>query len=79
MEDYKEIVKELILKYFNPFSGKTEEYKSTLEILEMVQGVIPNQPFCQHDIFELMKELSFEIEIVSVDERKYFLWKLYNL
>ncbi|MDO4763525.1 MAG: hypothetical protein Q4A00_03995 [Flavobacteriaceae bacterium] len=85
MEDYKQVIKELITQYFSPSpTGGEEIYKGTFEILVMCKGVIPTQPISEHDVFEVMKELGFSIELQPVEdeetgqENDMFLWKLYE-
>lgn len=76
MEDYKLQMKELIAQRFSPISTEGEVvYKSTLDILEMCQGVIPTEPIGEHDVFEVMKEMGFEIGLV---EEEKFLWILHK-
>ncbi|MDR7695372.1 hypothetical protein D1000_07085 [Riemerella anatipestifer] len=64
MEDYKEIMKELLLRFYSPIgvSGGNKIHKSTQELLSMFRGVIPSTPITEHDVFEVMKDCSFEIE-----------------
>lgn len=60
MEDYKEEIKKLLQKYYDTLGEDDNKiYKTTVEILEEVRGVIPFQPIDDHDIYELMKELNF--------------------
>ncbi|CEN53399.1 hypothetical protein CCAND93_410021 [Capnocytophaga canis] len=69
MEDYKEIIKEMLLRDFSPLSfgeGRGEELSlTTFEILQMVQGIIPSTPINEHDVFEALKECGFEYKLVS--------------
>lgn len=75
MEDYKELIKELLLRYYSTEAqlGETH-YKSTYEILTMLQGVIPNEPISEHDVFAVMKELGFQIELIDNE----FLWEMHE-
>ena len=64
MEDYKEIIKELFLRYYNQVGSKEEKrLLTTQSILTMMQGIIPNEPIGEHDIYEVMKELNFRQEL----------------
>lgn len=69
MEDYKQEIKDLILRYYEPSGSSDALYKSTLQILQMCQGVIPNQPITQHDVYEIMKELGFTIQQIAITEK----------
>lgn len=69
MEDYKQEIRNLILAYYEVSGECKVHHKSTSEILAMCQGVIPNQPITQHDIYEVMKEMGFGIEQVSITEK----------
>jgi len=66
MEDYKEKIKELFLRYYRNIGEEEEKtYLSTKRILEMVGGVIPSKPISEHDIYECMTDMGFyqELEI----------------
>ena len=64
MEDYKEIIKELFLRYYNQVGSKEEKrLLTTQSILTMMQGIIPSEPIGEHDIYEVMKELNFQQEL----------------
>ena len=64
MEDYKEIIKELFLRYYNQVGSKEEKrLLTTQSILTMMQGIIPSEPIGEHDIYEVMKELNFRQEL----------------
>nr|DAO47578.1 MAG TPA: hypothetical protein [Caudoviricetes sp.] len=81
MEDYTEEIRELIGRYYSPIATTDSwacTYKSTLELLTMVVGVIPTTPVSEHDIYELMKEIGFAIELVEQEQGEAFLWKLYK-
>ena len=69
MEDYTIIIKELILEYYSPqFSGGDKYFYSTGKILSMCQGIIPQHPITEHDIYDVMKELGFRIELRVITE-----------
>lgn len=64
MEDYKDEIKKIILQYYQPETDENtiKLERSTFQILTELQGVIPNSPVSEHDIFKVMKELGFRIE-----------------
>ena len=74
MEDYKEKIKELFLRYYRNIGEEQEKtYLSTKRILEMVGGVIPSKPISEHDIYECMTDMGFYQELdkyVSLKEIK---------
>lgn len=75
MEDYKEIIKDLLLGYYSTEAQLGETvYKSTYEILTMLQGVIPDNPISEHDVFAVMKELGFQIKLIDNE----FLWEMHE-
>lgn len=80
MEDYKELIKELLLRFYaNEDTGGGVFHKSTQEILEMCRGVIPHEPISEHDVFEVLKELNFAIELTKNDyEEDILLWVLWE-
>lgn len=82
MEDYKEEIRGLIGRYYSPCAttgGWECTYKSTLELLAMVLGVIPTTPISEHDIYEVMKEMGYTIELVAQKAGEAFLWKMYTM
>lgn len=76
MEDYKEKIKEIISKYYSHTVAENweKEYFSTQAILEMVRGIIPTDPIGEHDVYEVMQELGYQIEKVD----NVILWVLYR-
>lgn len=82
MEDYKEEIRGLIGRYYTPYAT-TESwestYKSTIELLAMVVGVIPTTPINEHDIYEVMKEMGYAIELVAQEAGEAFLWRMYKV
>ena len=82
MEDYKEDIRGLIGRYYTPYAT-TESwestYKSTIELLAMVVGVIPTTPINEHDIYEVMKEMGYAIELVAQEAGEAFLWRMYKV
>lgn len=77
MEDYKEEIQRLLLEFFSPqplsLGYKNEKMMTTLDVLQMLQGVIPYQPINQHDVYEVMKLLKFQVELFE----NQFYWKMY--
>ena len=61
MEDYKEEIRNLLLKYYQN-AGKEHKLlqRTTSEVLNEVRGLIPKEPIDEHDIYELLKEMYFE-------------------
>lgn len=90
MDEYKDIIIEMLGREFQPTGTTEPEYKSTAVVLRMVQGIIPAQPIDEHDIFSVMKEMGFNYHlhtIYAVDENGYetekirgqvFLWEMYS-
>lgn len=62
MEDYKEVIKELLLRNFTP-TGTNPVFFNTTAILKMVRGIIPKEPTSEHDIYEVLKELEFKKQL----------------
>ena len=81
MNDYKEIIKTLLLRYYSPqFAGTVAKaYHTTSQVLAMVQGVIPNEPIDQHDVYDVLQELGFTIELVTMpDDTQVYCWCMYK-
>ena len=81
MNDYKEILKTLLLRYYSPQSAGTvsKTYHTTSQVLAMAQGVIPNEPIDQHDVYDVLQELGFTIELVEMpDNTLVYCWCLYK-
>jgi hypothetical protein len=76
MEDYKEEIRKLLLKFYDISGTKNRLFqKSTADILKEVCGIIPSEPISEHDIYEIMKELGFEIDLF---DNSIFVWNLYE-
>ena len=67
MEDYTEEIRELIGRYYSPIAT-TDSWACTYK----------TTPVSEHDIYELMKEIGFAIELVEQEQGEAFLWKLYK-
>ena len=81
MNDYKEILKTLLLRYYSPhpIGAVEKQYKTTSQVLAMAQGIIPTEPIDQHDIYDVLQELGFTIELVTMpDDTLVYCWCLYK-
>lgn len=78
MEDYKELIKQMLLRDFSVAPSGYLLKLSTLQILEMVRGVIPSKPIDEHAIFEAMQEAGFCYELSFEEETPVYLWNLYK-
>lgn len=80
MNDYKEILKTLLLQHYSAQEEEHSEqvYKSTLQVLKMALGVLPTEPIDQHDVYEALTELGFPIDLVPEGEEEIYLWKMYR-
>lgn len=81
MNDYKEILKTLLLRYYSPhpIGAVEKQYKTTSQVLYMAQGIIPSEPIDQHDIYDVLQELGFTIELVQIpDDILVYCWCLYR-
>ncbi len=91
MEDYKEVIKELLLLYFKPTGNADRvQFCSTIYVLKMLRGVIPTTPIDEHDVFEVLEELKFNKELhhfYEIDKKtgketdkishSSFMWRMY--
>lgn len=76
MEDYKEELRKLLLNWYSPIAERgTFVEHTTQELLEIFRGVLPAEPLSEHDVYEVMKEESFEI--IKTDDN-ILKWKLHN-
>ncbi len=81
MNDYKEILKTLLLQYYtpHPIGAVEKQYKTTSQVLAMAQGIIPTEPIDQHDVYDVLQELGFTIELVEMpDNTLVYCWCLYR-
>lgn len=70
MEDYKEEIRNLFLRYYHVAGAEHKKLqRSTAEILSEVRGVIPAQPISEHDIYEVMKDMGFLQELAIQREK----------
>ncbi|MFJ1328170.1 hypothetical protein [Capnocytophaga canimorsus] len=82
MENYKEIIKEMLLRDFStrPIDTKKAlkevQLMTTIEVLQMVQGIIPSKPIDEHDIFDVLKETGFNYGIN--EENGIYVWFLFK-
>lgn len=64
MEDLIQEIKNLILSEFKQESNIDDAIlMTTAEVKKMVSGIIPQEPFGEHEIFEVMKELGFKKQL----------------
>ena len=81
MNDYKEILKTLLLQYYtpHPIGAVEKQYKTTSQVLYMAQGIIPSEPIDQHDVYDVLQELGFTIELVEMpDNTLVYCWCMYK-
>lgn len=77
MEDYRQEIINLLTEYYTTEKKENAIYSSTTEILDEVRGVIPSEPINEHDIYDIMKQLGFQVILnISMGER-IFLWEMY--
>ncbi len=77
MEDYRQEIINLLTEYYTTEKKENVIYSSTAEILDEVRGVIPSEPINEHDIYDIMKQLGFQVILnISMGER-IFLWEMY--
>ena len=61
MEDYKEEIRNLLLKYYQNAGKEHKLLKcTTSEVVNEVRGLITKEPIDEHDIYELLKEMHYE-------------------
>lgn len=71
MEDYKQLMKDLFLKYYSPMGDDFQKkHTTTFEVLVMFRGIIPNEPIGEHEVFDILKELGFRQELQILYEKK---------
>ena len=77
MEDYRQEIINLLTEYYTTEKKEDSIYSSTAEILDEVRGVIPSESINEHDIYDIMKQLGFQVILnISMGER-IFLWEMY--
>ena len=59
MEDYKVIMTELLLQYYDPTPEDNNVQLQTGDVLNWFRGVIPNDPITEHDVFEILTNCGF--------------------
>ncbi|EKB60790.1 hypothetical protein [Bergeyella zoohelcum] len=69
MEDYKELMKDLLLRYYSVEGEGKKLHRSTFDIFKMCHGIIPTHPITEHDAYEVMQELGFQIEQKIIYEK----------
>ncbi len=83
MEDYKEVMKDLLLQYYEMTPGGDLIQMRTSQITDWFKGVIPSEPVSEHDTFEVMKELGFKnaqkiLTKKKVEVGRFLVWNLYE-
>lgn len=69
MEDYKIIMKELLLQYYDPVPEGEPKQMQTFEVLRFLRGIIPNEPIGEHDMYDVLKECGFQISQKILTEK----------
>ncbi|MDO5509532.1 MAG: hypothetical protein Q4F57_02440 [Weeksellaceae bacterium] len=69
MEDYKEIAHSLITQFYSPtpIPGVEPTELTTQEVLTMLQGIIPQHPITDHDVYETLIALGYTICQVHIE------------
>lgn len=83
MQDYKDIMKTILAKYYEPtsiFGEVLPVYEATTkQMWNWFRGVIPEHPIDEHDVFDILTELGFQqkqkilmerVCIVQADKKK---------
>lgn len=64
MQDYKEAMKTILAKYYEPtsiFEKVMPVYEATTsKMLHWFRGVIPENPIDEHDVYDVLLELGFQ-------------------
>ncbi|MBG0515298.1 hypothetical protein HZP84_04110 [Elizabethkingia anophelis] len=69
MNDYIEIMKDLFLKDYSPDGlPEDKENMTTDYIFKMFQGIIPQYPIDEHDVYNMLSDLGFKQELVILYE-----------
>lgn len=69
MEDYKQLMKELLLQYYDATPEGEAMQMQTTEVLRWFRGIIPQHPITEHDIFDVLKECGFVISQKILTEK----------
>lgn len=59
MDDYKILMRELLLQYYDPTPEGEAVQMQTSEVLRWLRGIIPNDPIDEHDTYDVLKEIGF--------------------
>ena len=60
MQDYKDIMKQTLLNYYEQESEIPPYLATTKSLLDWFRGVIPKEPINEHDVFDVLFELGFK-------------------
>lgn len=69
MDDYKEILKDLLLQYYDMTPEGDLVQMQTSQVLSWAKGIIPSKPIDEHDTFDVLKELGFKQSQKIVTEK----------
>lgn len=71
MIDYKEEMILLFSQYYSPIGEEYQKkFMSTFQVYAMFKGILPSEPFSEHEAYEILKELGFkqEMELITNEE-----------
>lgn len=69
MDDYKEIMKDLLLQYYSPTPDGQVLQLYTRDLLSWFRGIIPSKPIDEHDVFEILNLAGFRSSQKILTER----------
>ena len=69
MDDYKEILKDLLLQYYDMTPEGKLIQMQTSEVLSWAKGIIPSKPIDEHDTFKVLTELGFKPSQKIINEK----------
>lgn len=70
MEDYKQEMRDLFTQHYAPQGEEHQQMKRTThDVWQELRGVIPRHPIDEHDVYEMLKSLGFELGLEIVHEQ----------
>lgn len=60
MDDYKEVLKDLLSMYYDMIPGGEPLQMQTSQVLTWAKGIIPSKSIDENDTFDVLKELGFK-------------------
>lgn len=69
MEDYKAIMLDLINRFYTTNVNPRLIQLTTVEVYNLISGIIPMYPITNHDVYDIMKEAGFQIDQKIVVEK----------